>query len=175
MYVLSILGTTKNTHFLEQVSRIFGKDDEILVVRLLDTSWVQNRCCSCRSYFRFLIEKNTLVIYFQGCQSGRRSLMAATELHSAVSMIIPCILYHVANRFLASYIWFMVIKLNSMQLFSGFHWCNRYHRWILFMERERTAYQPVMLARKHCLGSVKAALLEDCSAVFSSFWINSAE
>ncbi|RLN13453.1 thiosulfate sulfurtransferase 16, chloroplastic-like [Panicum miliaceum] len=42
-------GTTKNTHFLEQVSRIFGKDDEILV----------------------------------GCQSGRRPLMAATELHSA--------------------------------------------------------------------------------------------
>ncbi|PVH47235.1 hypothetical protein PAHAL_4G010000 [Panicum hallii] len=42
-------GTTKNTNFLEQVSRIFGKDDEILV----------------------------------GCQSGRRSLMAATELHSA--------------------------------------------------------------------------------------------
>jgi hypothetical protein len=26
--------------------------------------------------------------------------MAATELHSAVSMIIPCVLYHAANRFL---------------------------------------------------------------------------
>lgn len=42
-------GMTKNTHFLEQVSRIFGKDDEIIV----------------------------------GCQSGKRSLMAATELCSA--------------------------------------------------------------------------------------------
>lgn len=28
-------GMTKNTHFLEQVSRIFGKDDEIIVVRKL--------------------------------------------------------------------------------------------------------------------------------------------
>nr|CAB3471470.1 unnamed protein product [Digitaria exilis] len=42
-------GTAKNTQFLEQVSRILGKDDGIIV----------------------------------GCQSGRRSLMAATELHSA--------------------------------------------------------------------------------------------
>lgn len=42
-------GMAKNTHFLEQVSRIFGKDDEIIV----------------------------------GCQSGKRSLMAATELCSA--------------------------------------------------------------------------------------------
>nr|CAB3471472.1 unnamed protein product [Digitaria exilis] len=42
-------GMTKNTHFVEQVSRIFGKDDEIIV----------------------------------GCQSGKRSLMAATELCSA--------------------------------------------------------------------------------------------
>lgn len=42
-------GMTKNTHFLEQVSRVFGKDDEIIV----------------------------------GCQSGKRSLMAATELCSA--------------------------------------------------------------------------------------------
>ncbi|CAD6338254.1 unnamed protein product [Miscanthus lutarioriparius] len=42
-------GMTKNTHFLEQVPRIFGKDDEIIV----------------------------------GCQSGKRSLMAATELCSA--------------------------------------------------------------------------------------------
>ncbi|CAN6181577.1 unnamed protein product [Urochloa humidicola] len=42
-------GTTKNTHFLEQVSKIFGKDDDIIV----------------------------------GCQSGRRSLMAATELYAA--------------------------------------------------------------------------------------------
>ncbi|KAJ1260802.1 hypothetical protein BS78_10G260100 [Paspalum vaginatum] len=42
-------GMTKNTHFLEQVSRMFGKDDEIIV----------------------------------GCQSGKRSLMAATELCSA--------------------------------------------------------------------------------------------
>ncbi|CAN6206644.1 unnamed protein product [Urochloa humidicola] len=42
-------GTTKNAHFLEQVSRIFGKDDDIII----------------------------------GCQSGRRSLMAATELYSA--------------------------------------------------------------------------------------------
>ncbi|CAN6173641.1 unnamed protein product [Urochloa humidicola] len=42
-------GTTKNTHFLEQVSKIFGKDDDIIV----------------------------------GCQSGRRSLMAATELCAA--------------------------------------------------------------------------------------------
>ncbi|KAL6873560.1 hypothetical protein ACP4OV_013642 [Aristida adscensionis] len=42
-------GMTKNTHFLEQVSRIFGKDDEIII----------------------------------GCQSGKRSLMAATELSSA--------------------------------------------------------------------------------------------
>ncbi|KAG2649188.1 thiosulfate sulfurtransferase 16, chloroplastic-like isoform X4 [Panicum virgatum] len=50
-------GMTKNTHFLEQVSRIFGKDDEIIV----------------------------------GCQSGKRSLMAATELCSAVSMITPII------------------------------------------------------------------------------------
>jgi hypothetical protein len=33
---ISIIGTTKNTNFLEQVSRIFGKDDEILVVRLLN-------------------------------------------------------------------------------------------------------------------------------------------
>ncbi|XP_062233894.1 uncharacterized protein LOC133931084 [Phragmites australis] len=45
-------GLTKSTHFLEQVSRIFRKDDEIIV----------------------------------GCQSGKRSLMAATELCSAVSM-----------------------------------------------------------------------------------------
>ncbi|CAL5050214.1 unnamed protein product [Urochloa decumbens] len=42
-------GMTKNAHFLEQVSRIFGKDDDIIV----------------------------------GCQSGRWSLMAATELYSA--------------------------------------------------------------------------------------------
>ncbi|PVH47233.1 hypothetical protein PAHAL_4G009800 [Panicum hallii] len=42
-------GMTKNTHFLEQVSRIFSKDDEIIV----------------------------------GCQSGKRSLMAAAELCSA--------------------------------------------------------------------------------------------
>ncbi|CAL5050220.1 unnamed protein product [Urochloa decumbens] len=42
-------GMTENTHFVEQVSRIFGKDDEIIV----------------------------------GCQSGKRSLMAATELCSA--------------------------------------------------------------------------------------------
>ncbi|KAL6603437.1 hypothetical protein ACP70R_043798 [Stipagrostis hirtigluma subsp. patula] len=42
-------GMTKNTHFIEQVSRIFGKDDEIII----------------------------------GCQSGKRSLMAATELSSA--------------------------------------------------------------------------------------------
>ncbi|XP_039804592.1 protein HIGH ARSENIC CONTENT 1, mitochondrial-like isoform X2 [Panicum virgatum] len=32
-------GMTKNTHFLEQVSRIFGKDDEIVVVSLLNASW----------------------------------------------------------------------------------------------------------------------------------------
>ncbi|CAL5040801.1 unnamed protein product [Urochloa decumbens] len=42
-------GMTKNAHFLEQVSRIFGKDDDIII----------------------------------GCQSGRRSLMAATELYSS--------------------------------------------------------------------------------------------
>ncbi|TVU07555.1 hypothetical protein EJB05_40916, partial [Eragrostis curvula] len=42
-------GMTKNTHFIEQVSRVFGKDDEIIV----------------------------------GCQSGKRSLMAATELCAA--------------------------------------------------------------------------------------------
>ncbi|KAK3134602.1 hypothetical protein QOZ80_6AG0551220 [Eleusine coracana subsp. coracana] len=42
-------GMTKNTHFLEQVSTIFGKDDEIIV----------------------------------GCQSGKRSLMAAAELCAA--------------------------------------------------------------------------------------------
>ncbi|RCV23249.1 hypothetical protein SETIT_4G284000v2 [Setaria italica] len=42
-------GMMKNSHFLEQVARIFGKDDDIIV----------------------------------GCQSGRRSLMAATELYSA--------------------------------------------------------------------------------------------
>lgn len=42
-------GMTKNAHFLEQVSRAFGKDDEIIV----------------------------------GCQSGKRSLMAATKLCSA--------------------------------------------------------------------------------------------
>ncbi|CAD6341891.1 unnamed protein product [Miscanthus lutarioriparius] len=42
-------GMAKNAHFLEQVSRVFGKDDEIIV----------------------------------GCQSGKRSLMAATELCSA--------------------------------------------------------------------------------------------
>ncbi|CAN6200474.1 unnamed protein product [Urochloa humidicola] len=45
---------TRNTHFLEQVSRIFGKDDEIIV----------------------------------GCQSGKRSLTAATERCSAVSPMI---------------------------------------------------------------------------------------
>ena len=28
-------GMAKNTHFLEQVSRVFGKDDEIIVVRKL--------------------------------------------------------------------------------------------------------------------------------------------
>jgi len=32
---------TKNTHFLEQVSSIFGKDDEIIVVRLLNAPWCQ--------------------------------------------------------------------------------------------------------------------------------------
>uniref|UniRef100_A0A0E0LFT6 Rhodanese domain-containing protein n=1 Tax=Oryza punctata TaxID=4537 RepID=A0A0E0LFT6_ORYPU len=42
-------GLTKNTHFLEKVSTIFGKEDEIIV----------------------------------GCQSGKRSLMAASELCSA--------------------------------------------------------------------------------------------
>ncbi|KAL6603444.1 hypothetical protein ACP70R_043805 [Stipagrostis hirtigluma subsp. patula] len=42
-------GMTKNTQFVEQVSRIFGKDDEIII----------------------------------GCQSGKRSLMAASELCSA--------------------------------------------------------------------------------------------
>ncbi|KAM3215326.1 hypothetical protein ACQJBY_067369 [Aegilops geniculata] len=42
-------GMAKNTHFLEQVSAIFGRDDEIII----------------------------------GCQSGKRSLMAAAELCSA--------------------------------------------------------------------------------------------
>lgn len=42
-------GMTKNTHFVEQVSAIFGRDDEIII----------------------------------GCQSGKRSLMAAAELCSA--------------------------------------------------------------------------------------------
>ncbi|KAL5225781.1 hypothetical protein ABZP36_012420 [Zizania latifolia] len=42
-------GLTKNMHFLEKVSTVFGKEDEIIV----------------------------------GCQSGRRSLMAASELCSA--------------------------------------------------------------------------------------------
>ncbi|XP_048501824.2 thiosulfate sulfurtransferase 16, chloroplastic-like [Beta vulgaris subsp. vulgaris] len=49
-YMLRIgSGMTKNPDFLEQVSSLFGKDDEILV----------------------------------GCQSGKRSLMAANDLHSA--------------------------------------------------------------------------------------------
>ncbi|VAI93881.1 unnamed protein product [Triticum turgidum subsp. durum] len=42
-------GMAKNSHFLEQVSAIFGRDDEIII----------------------------------GCQSGKRSLMAAAELCSA--------------------------------------------------------------------------------------------
>ncbi|XP_020081341.1 thiosulfate sulfurtransferase 16, chloroplastic-like isoform X1 [Ananas comosus] len=42
-------GMSKNPNFLEEVSSVFGKDDEIIV----------------------------------GCQSGKRSLMAATELSSA--------------------------------------------------------------------------------------------
>uniref|UniRef100_A0A0D9WU96 Rhodanese domain-containing protein n=1 Tax=Leersia perrieri TaxID=77586 RepID=A0A0D9WU96_9ORYZ len=42
-------GLTKNTHFLEKVLAIFGKEDEIII----------------------------------GCQSGKRSLMAASELCSA--------------------------------------------------------------------------------------------
>uniref|UniRef100_A0A453TAK0 Rhodanese domain-containing protein n=1 Tax=Aegilops tauschii subsp. strangulata TaxID=200361 RepID=A0A453TAK0_AEGTS len=42
-------GMAKNSHFVEQVSAIFRKDDEIIV----------------------------------GCQSGKRSLMAAAELCSA--------------------------------------------------------------------------------------------
>jgi hypothetical protein len=36
-------GMTKNTHFLEQVSRIFSKDDEIIVVRLLKCIMVSNK------------------------------------------------------------------------------------------------------------------------------------
>ncbi|XP_020596003.1 thiosulfate sulfurtransferase 16, chloroplastic-like [Phalaenopsis equestris] len=43
-------GMTKNQNFLDEVSNIFGKDDEILI----------------------------------GCLSGKRSLMAASELSSAV-------------------------------------------------------------------------------------------
>ncbi|GJN39385.1 hypothetical protein PR202_gb28499 [Eleusine coracana subsp. coracana] len=42
-------GMMKNTHFLEQMSGVFRKDDEIIV----------------------------------GCQSGKRSLMAGTELYAA--------------------------------------------------------------------------------------------
>ena len=49
-YMLKVgSGMTKNPEFLEQVSSVFGKDDEIII----------------------------------GCQSGRWSLMAATDLTSA--------------------------------------------------------------------------------------------
>jgi len=34
---------TKNTHFLEQVSSIFGKDDEIIVVRPMNGIMVSNK------------------------------------------------------------------------------------------------------------------------------------
>jgi len=40
---LPLEGVTKNTHFLEQVSRIFGKDDEIIVVRPMNGIMVSNK------------------------------------------------------------------------------------------------------------------------------------
>ncbi|EMS66626.1 hypothetical protein TRIUR3_18768 [Triticum urartu] len=57
-------GMAKNPHFVEQVSTIFGRDDEIII---LSVSY-EDENSTCR---------------FQGCQSGKRSLLAAAQLCSA--------------------------------------------------------------------------------------------
>jgi hypothetical protein len=85
---LSRAGMTKNTHFLEQVSRIFGKDDEIIVVRelrLLNESKFQRLYVHFGWFLNSQWKLISPVVPSQGCQSGKRSLMAATELCSAVS------------------------------------------------------------------------------------------
>nr|CAD1830602.1 unnamed protein product [Ananas comosus var. bracteatus] len=73
-------GMSKNPNFLEEVSSVFGKDDEIIVVRML-----------IHRFLNFIYELSILYLFplkhvlafRQGCQSGKRSLMAATELSSA--------------------------------------------------------------------------------------------
>ncbi|KAJ8441061.1 hypothetical protein Cgig2_020352 [Carnegiea gigantea] len=64
-FVLIDTGMTKNPNFLAQVSSHFGKDDEILIF----SSWLDH------------VDKYD--DYIQGCQSGKRSLMAANDLQSA--------------------------------------------------------------------------------------------
>ncbi|KAL9249834.1 Rhodanese-like domain-containing protein [Drosera capensis] len=66
-------GMVKNNSFLEGVASAFGKDDEIIVVRIFTIHHL--------SFYYMYASYSSL--FFQGCQSGKRSLMAAAVLLSA--------------------------------------------------------------------------------------------
>jgi hypothetical protein len=76
-------GMTKNSNFVKEVSSQFRKEDEIIVVSAYPLP---------RHEILYVIFKYSKLIHLlmllllQGCQLGKRSMMAATDLLAAVSI-----------------------------------------------------------------------------------------
>jgi hypothetical protein len=140
-------GMTKNSHFLEQVSAMFARDAEIIIVRL---PLILNILCysfGLLSLILFIFRES--LVKLQGCQSGRRSLMAAAELCSAVSAQSPSyISWSLLPHRLLSLWWLFDWFLLFVHPFSGFHCSDRHRRRVLCLEGERATGQPVTSATR---------------------------
>lgn len=81
---------SKNPKFLEEVAAEFGKDHEIIVVSYYCSFLLLSNYCDfftaiqCQRLFVNSLFCDNMTN--QGCQSGKRSMMAAADLLSAVSV-----------------------------------------------------------------------------------------
>ena len=76
-------GMTKNSNFVKEVSSHFRKEDEIIVVSAYPLLCLEILCVIFK-YFNLI--HLLMLLFLQGCQLGKRSMMAATDLLAAVSI-----------------------------------------------------------------------------------------
>ena len=141
--------------------------------------------CMCQiiscSFFSCFIDRYISEILFQGCQSGKRSLMAATELCSAVSMITPIIYLYCTpntNNRLLDLCWFS--PCNHFQGFTAVtDIAGGFSSWrdngLPITQWSELASNLYLTEAQH---HVKAAKLKDCTSVHNvllGFQNNSTE
>ena len=92
-------GMTKNVNFVKEVSSHFRSDAEIIVVSVQSLLDFHLLCLHSVCYIDVFKNSGSDVdiVVSQGCQLGKRSMMAATDLLTAVSSFFNILTQYFAN------------------------------------------------------------------------------